>query len=179
MKTKKQKLCKCGNKALRNRRICYQCFLKREKAKRELRIIKLKERKKKRVERNHNSYRYLHKTAWDLTSKVVRLSYADKNGMVQCYTCPAILPWKQMQCGHFWHGKLDFDRERNLRPQCPQCNTWKSGNLAIFSTKLLMEIGAKGMFKLMQDAHQEVGYTTEKLKQLIQILERILLSKVS
>lgn len=40
------------------------------------------------------------KICWDWYSKWNRLSYADKDGMEQCFTCHVILHWTQMQCGH-------------------------------------------------------------------------------
>ncbi len=161
----KIKPCKCGNIALNNRRICYQCFLKRERSKRELKIAKLKNRKKIKKEKIRNSYRYLHKVADKLFSQYVRMKGCDKNGFDNCYTCGIRLHWKKMNAGHFHHGKLDFD-ERNRRKQCPQCNTWKSGNLGIFGTKLAEELGVQGMIQLMIDAHQRV-YSTPELKQII------------
>jgi len=168
-KYKKIKPCRlCGGKRVGRLTICYQCFLKREKEKRGLKIAKLKERKKIRKDKNHNSYRYLHKLAWDLTSKVVRRNGADENGMNRCYTCGKKKHWKELQAGHFHHNKLDFDRARNLRPQCAGCNNqmWKGGNLAIYGTKLSKELGVEGMQQLLLDANTKV-YSTTELKEII------------
>jgi hypothetical protein len=174
---KPKKHCRlCDGKRVGNLTICYKHFLARERAKREIKFAKLKDRKKKRVERDHNSYRYLHKTADDLMSKVVRLDGSDENGMNSCYTCGVWIHWKELQAGHFHHGKLDFDK-RNRRPQCSQCNKWKSGNLAIFGTKLTEELGVDGMKKLMLDANTKI-YTTTELKKIIEELKLTLKDQI-
>ena len=166
LKKKKIKPCRlCGGKRVGNLTICYNCFRKREKVKRELKIAKLKDRKHKRVEKDHNSYRYLHKVAWDLISRVVRLSGADENGFNHCYTCEKIFHYKDLQAGHFHHNKLDFDR-RNLRPQCSRCNKWLKGNLAIYGTKLTKELGVEGMVQLLLDANTRV-YSTAEIRLVI------------
>lgn len=54
------------------------------------------------------------------TSLVVRLGPANKSGKVQCYTCGKILPWNQVDNGHFWKRRRMMTRWDldNLRPQC-------------------------------------------------------------
>lgn len=74
-----------------------------------------------------------------IVSLYVRLRDSDENGNCQCYTCPAILPYAQMDCGHYVPRGclyLRWDTTRNLRSQCKGCNQFKSGNLAIFGQKL-------------------------------------------
>ena len=173
MKATKIKPCKlCGGKRVGNLTICYKCFLKRERAKRELKIAKLKERKRKKVEKDHNSYRYLFGIADELMSLVVRKKGVDENGFNLCYTCNKRLHYKELHAGHFWHSKLDFDF-RNRRPQCPRCNTYRSGNLAVFGTKLAQELGVEGMKQLDHDAHTKI-YTWMELKQIIEKLKTAL-----
>lgn len=164
---KKLKPCKlCGGKRVGNLTICYRCFLKKEQAKRKLKIAKLKERKRIRKEKDRNSYKYLHKLARTLFSKCIRIEGADEDGITYCYTCGLRFHWKELQAGHFHHSRLDFDR-RNIKKQCPQCNKWKSGNLAIYGTKLALELGTRGMKKLLLDANTKL-YTTTELKQIIE-----------
>lgn len=77
-----------------------------------------------------------------IVSLYVRLKDADKDGMVACFTCPAILHYKEMQCGHYirrGHLFLRWDVSRNLRNQCPSCNCGKHGNLARFAQNLEKE----------------------------------------
>jgi hypothetical protein len=164
----KIKPCKiCGGKRVGRLTICYHCFLKRERAKRKLKLAKLKERKRVRREKKVNSYGYLKKAADKVFSQYVRMKGCDEQGIGECYTCGIRKHWKELHAGHFYHGKLDYD-ERNRRPQCPQCNTYKSGNLAIFGTKLAQELGAGGMKKLLLEANTKI-YTWTELKQIIEI----------
>jgi len=168
---KKEKPCKiCGGRRIRGMTICYNCFLKREREKKKLKITKLKERKRIRKEKDRNSYRYLHKKAWTLFSKCIRIKGTDTEGMTNCYTCGARLHWKKLQSGHFHHSRLDFDK-RNIHKQCPRCNTYLSGNLAIYGTKLMMELGKEGMQKLLLDANQKL-YSTTELKQIIECCKK-------
>lgn len=79
------------------------------------------------------------KQADDVVSQYVRMSGADENGLCKCYTCPTILPYSQMQAGHFIpraNLHLRFDISRNIRIQCRGCNEYKSGNIAIYSDML-------------------------------------------
>lgn len=77
------------------------------------------------------------------TSRMIRYKYADKNGIVECFTCDAKLPINKIQCGHFiprTHMATRFLPD-NLRPQCPTCNEYKNGNLTIFAKRLEQEKG--------------------------------------
>ena len=77
-----------------------------------------------------------------LVSRYVRMRWSDKNGNCKCYTCPTVLPWKQMQAGHYIkrsHLFLRWDADRNIRPQCELCNCNKHGNLAVFAQTLEKE----------------------------------------
>ena len=77
----------------------------------------------------------------DIYSKWLRLSSADEEGRVQCYTCPEVLYWTAIQCGHYesrGNMRLRWDT-RNTRPQCETCNQFKHGNLGIYTTNLELE----------------------------------------
>ena len=57
-------------------------------------------------------------------SLYIRNKYANNKGLVKCYTCTAVLPIKEIHCGHYvkrGHKATRF-LESNLRPQCPSCN---------------------------------------------------------
>lgn len=114
----------------------------------------------------------LHKKAWRLIGEYVRRKGAGSSGLVECYTCGILKHYKELQCGHFFHNRLDFD-ERNLKPQCPQCNTYKSGNLAIYALKLIKEIGQEELDKLHQEANTKGNnYSIQELEYIIVDLER-------
>ena len=154
-----KKICIRERNGIRISKFCSNC----RKIKKQEKKIK-HEQTKSYLERK---WKILHGTAWKLQSEYIRRKYA-KNDMVQCYTCNTIDHWKNMHCGHFWHNKLDFD-ERNLRPQCSQCNVFKSGNLAEYATKLTKEIGVEGMQKLRLNSNT-ISYSTEDLEKIIQNL---------
>jgi hypothetical protein len=124
----------------------------------------VKARKQAKLREKRNSYKYLHKKAWDLQSKFIRLGASDSNGLCQCFTCGVKKPWKEMEAGHLWHDRLDFDIDRNIRPQCYQCNVGHSGRREVYSAKLL-EKGID-LIKLRRDA-ESTHYTTEDLKDYI------------
>jgi hypothetical protein len=85
-------------------------------------------------------------------SRWVRQFWANREGLVKCYTCEVILPWKSMQCGHFASRSQLWARfnENNARPQCPTCNVTKRGNLEVYENRLIAEIGKEGVDKLKQ-----------------------------
>lgn len=87
----------------------------------------------------------LKKKADEVFSRFVRLTHANKDGVVQCYTCPFAAHWKKLQCGHFVSRKAIAVRydERNARPQCYFCNSQRFGNgrPTIFGPKLMKEYG--------------------------------------
>lgn len=76
-------------------------------------------------------------------SLYIRLSYADFQGFVRCYTCEAILPWQEAECGHFvsrGHLATRYD-EQNCRPQCRSCNEYRGGMLESFEEHLRFDLG--------------------------------------
>jgi len=89
------------------------------------------------------SMKKLKKDTWDLMSKYVRLSYADRFGMCVCYTCGVRRHWKEMQAGHGISGRgnaILFELQI-IRVQCMPCNIYKHGNYQVFIPKLIKEIG--------------------------------------
>lgn len=101
---------------------------------------------------------YYKNKAWDLFSIHVRKSYADDNGMSQCYTCAEPLSWKELQCGHAIggrHGAVLFDKSI-CRPQCGVCNVTKRGNYTIFTTRLINENGLDWWNKKLEESKREV-----------------------
>lgn len=166
-KTKLCVLCKTKPR-FQLRRQCFQCIREAIKRKKEEKERLRLERKVKTKKHQRSLWKKLHNKAWKLISEYVRRNGADPfTGYTKCYTCGEVKHWKELQCGHFWHGTLDFDL-RNLKKQCPQCNTYKSGNLAPYASKLIQEYGQEWFVKLEQDAHQHPGYTCEELEKIIE-----------
>jgi hypothetical protein len=89
-----------------------------------------------------------------------------------CYTCGKIDDWKNMHCGHFKHGKLDFDF-RNQHCQCPKCNTYESGKLDVYGIKLVREHGLGWVNQLEKDAWAKGNdYSIEELREIIRYLTK-------
>lgn len=67
----------------------------------------------------------LRKKAWAAFSVHIRSGAALHNGGAFCVTCNAFAPWAELHAGHFVHcskqSPLSYD-ERNVHPQCRQCN---------------------------------------------------------
>ncbi len=82
--------------------------------------------------------------AWTVFSKWVRLSAADKHGIVLCVTCGSKHYWKDMQAGHFIHGKrkATFLMKENVHPQCIRCNHYLSGNLIKYQEYMMKKYKA-------------------------------------
>lgn len=86
----------------------------------------------------------LKKQADSVFSLHIRNKYADKDGIIQCYTCPFRGPVKKMQCGHLvsrFYLATRYD-ERNCRPQCITCNVWRNGRTPEFAANLQKELGS-------------------------------------
>lgn len=129
--------------------------------------MRKKERKEKSLGFINSVKKKLHKQAWGLMSEVVR---REAKGV--CFTCGKVGNWKEMHCGHFKHGKLDFDF-RNLKSQCPKCNTYESGKLDVYGIKLVREYGIEFVNQLEVDAWKKGNdYSIEELKEIIRYLTK-------
>jgi hypothetical protein len=101
-------------------------------------------------------------------SKYIRHKYANKDGMVKCYTCSSIEPIAIIENGHYISRKHMFLRwdDRNCRPQCNVCNSLKHGNMAVYTQNLEKEFpGITDI--LMEESRTIYKWSKEELKQLI------------
>ena len=108
------------------------------------------------------------KRAWNLVSEYVR-----KESLGICFTCGEKKEWNKMHCGHYIHGKLDYDL-RNLKAQCPRCNRFLHGNLGVYAEKLIEIYGLNWIKKLRLDSENEKKYTIDDLKLIISKFENSL-----
>ena len=115
----------------------------------------LKESQKPKKERK-KSISKLKKELDAVFSQYIRRKYANEKGEVRCYTCPKMLPWKQIQNGHFVSRSALSTRydEANCRPQCPGCNIFGRGQTARFGFNLDMELGSGTVSSLYRKAQE-------------------------
>ncbi len=131
-----------------------------------MRIEYVKEKSK------YPSTRSLKAKLWTLVSIYIRSKDADDKGYTRCFTCGAWKPWKELDCGHFKHNRLDYD-ERNLKPQCTKCNKWERGKLDVYGIKLVEKHGLAWVQKLEHDARKETHYTPAELTLLIKHYQKL------
>lgn len=77
-----------------------------------------------------------------LVSKFVRMSAADEFKMAECFTCRMRELWTKLDAGHYISRScmyLRFDADRNIRPQCYNCNRVNYGLQAEFGRRLELE----------------------------------------
>lgn len=103
-----------------------------------------------------------------IVSQYTRLKYADKDGLVKCYTCDVVKHWTLMQAGHYVKRAnlyLRFD-ERNLRPQESYCNEYLHGNMAVYTANLEKE--CKGITDILRSEATLVHKPTrDEIRQVI------------
>ena len=108
-------------------------------------------------------------------SEYIRRKYADKNGIVSCYTCGKKAYWKGegMQNGHFISRRSRILRwdERNCRSQCYSCNVMRYGESYIFGVKLNQEYGYNIADELLIQSKKIIKQSDEDLKELIKLYE--------
>lgn len=101
-------------------------------------------------------------------SRYIRHKYANKDGLVKCYTCDSLEPVNMMTNGHYIsrsHMYLRWD-ERNCRPQCDTCNCRKHGNIAVY-TKLLEEENPGITDILLEESRMPYKWSREELLSMI------------
>ena len=111
-----------------------------------------------------------------IVSKYVRLYYSNERGKVRCYTCGLLKNWNELDCGHFIkraniQTRWDLD---NLRPQCVNCNRYKSGNYEIYEKKLRKELGEDKYNQLIQKSQQNTKISTVELEILLDERKKLL-----
>lgn len=101
--------------------------------------------------------------AWKWFSIWVRLKYCDYGGGLICYTCLKRGFWKGdgFQAGHFNQGRLNsiLLNEKEVRPQCYECNCCRYGEQHEFGERLRKEIGEEEFKKVKQQKHKTVKFT--------------------
>lgn len=85
--------------------------------------------------------------------RLCRLRAADSNGIATCISCGVKKHWSELQGGHFIERgkhatKID---ERNVNPQCRQCNKWgmkKTTTVLVYRKNLIDMYGEESIQEL-------------------------------
>ena len=112
-------------------------------------------------------------------STFIRVSYADFQGYVHCFTCEECLHWKQAQCGHWlrrWFGATRY-HEDNCRPQCQECNEFRGGMEEAFEEALRSDIGDERVDALIALSKKHDQYTDDDYREIIKTYGLILKEK--
>ena len=104
-------------------------------------------------------------------SEYIRRKYADKRGIVKCYTCNKKAYWKGegMQNGHFISRASRILRWSidNCRPQCYACNCMRYGQNYIFAMNLNKEYGYNIAEELLIESKKTIKQSDQDLIDLI------------
>lgn len=103
---------------------------------------------------------YYKKKAWSAFSSYIRQKYAGEEGLTICYTCGKVGHWKTMQAGHGIGGRTNsvLFNEDLVRVQCVGCNLYGRGKYAIFTRKLIDELGMEKYDQLVTESQKVVQY---------------------
>ena len=88
-------------------------------------------------------------------SLYVRLRDAVEGGMTRCISCGRVLPFGQMQCGHYFsrHNMATRWDEDNCHSECVRCNCYDSDHLEGYEKSLVEKIGLERYEDLCARAH--------------------------
>jgi len=139
--------------------------------KKPIRFIKKSTGKSKRVKTDVEK---LETKLWTIFSKWVRLSNTNAFGFCRCYTCGVLRYWKKTDAGHYIkreHHATKFD-ERNVKPQCRQCNRFKGGQEGEFATRIVRELGAETLLELNRLKHSYFKFTEKWLSEKIEYYKK-------
>ena len=97
---------------------------------------------------------------WKKFSVYIRCRDANYQGYCVCITCGKVAPWKEMDAGHWLHGKFPgtWLNPKNVHAQCPQCNKYKDGARDIYAIRLEAKYGF-GILQELEDSKHKSAQT--------------------
>jgi len=113
--------------------------------------------------------------AWNLLSKIIRLSYSDFNGYCSCVTCGATRHWSELHAGHFISksgGNSIYFLEKNIHPQCVSCNIFENGNIDKYEKYMIETYGLEEVEKLYEIKKLEMKITIQDYQEMIIIYKQ-------
>lgn len=139
---------------LRKKKICIQCGLpkyifSKGRCQGCANMVSIALKKGKKAEKKE-SISSLKKELDTIFSLFIRLRYADKEGMVLCYTSGKKMHWKKAQCGHFISRRHLGTRWDviNCQVQSVKENVFNQGNAPEFGRRLVADFGQHVVDKL-------------------------------
>ena len=139
---------------------------------------------RRRIKKNQElvSLTKLEADLWKIFSKYIRKSAADWKGYATCFTCPTTDDWRTFDAGHFLPQALGISAlkfyEKNVHPQCVNCNRLKGGNYTEYRKRLILKYG-EGIIKELNDLRQSTPYTVSDYKQKINYYSKWLKSHMN
>lgn len=123
---------------------------------------------KKKPSNKKPSIKLLKKKAWAAFSLYIRTK-ASNHGLVQCVTCGAIKPIKQMQAGHYVDGRKNsvLFVEDIVHPQCVKCNVFNAGAKIEYTVYMLDRYGEKKVQEFIKLKQKVKKFTIEELEDII------------
>jgi len=121
---------------------------------------------------------YYDKKLWKVFSEYIRTRDANSDGMVKCYTCPAVKHWKETDAGHFvtrTAKAVKFD-ETNVQVQCKSCNGFNGGMSYQFGKNLDRDYGQGTAENLEAQRHVIIKRSVSDYIELIELYESKLLT---
>ncbi len=112
-------------------------------------------------------------------SRFVRLSCADKYGMINCITCDKRKMWNEVDCGHFQtRSKLSvrwlYEPENgliNAAAQCKGCNMSNGGHSYQFGKKIDALYGSGSADTVVFMSNQIRKYSVQELRDMAALFE--------
>ena len=99
----------------------------------------------------------------------IRLRDAMDGGFTRCISCGRVLPFSQLQCGHFFsrsHLATRWD-ERNCNAECVRCNCFDGNHLEGYRESLVAKIGGEEYENLCALSRTERKWSDAELRELI------------
>lgn len=111
---------------------------------------------------------YYKKKAWAAFSEYIRMKNTDTSSGVDCYTCGKNVYWNMIQAGHAIGGRNNsiLFNEDLVRPQCVGCNVFGRGKYAIFTRKLIDELGMGRYDELVSESQKTVQYKSTDYQEI-------------
>lgn len=111
------------------------------------------------------------KKVWTWASRYFRKLDAMTRGdgeRVKCVTCSKVLPWKELQAGHFIHGhaKPTYFLKENVHCQCEGCNYYNSEAKHEYTLFMIDTYGRKKVDELMSLSTKKGELDHMKLEEL-------------